>query len=196
MKKNDHLPDFHELCTPEQNDTALFISQQIFFFFFASMGGFLWEVLIFLVKEGHFANRGFLYGPWLPVYGSGAVLFYLLLSKIKKHPVAVFILSLLIGSGLELLVGWILDTVWDLRYWDYRGYPFNYEGYICLWSAIGFGIAGVLWVCILSGFLTKIWLYLPSPVRRGINTLLVLLFTLDCAAALIFPNIGKNITFS
>lgn len=196
MKKNDHLPDFHELCTPEQNNTALFISQQIFFFFLASIGGFLWEVLIFLVKEGSFANRGFLYGPWLPVYGSGAVLFYLLLSKIKKHPVAVFLLSLLIGSGLELLVGWLLDTVWDLRYWDYRGYLFNYQGYICLWSAIGFGIAGVLWVCILSGFLTKIWLVLPSPVRKGINTLLVLLFALDCAAALILPNIGKNITFS
>lgn len=195
MKKSDHLPDFHELCAPEQNNTALFISQQIFFFFFASTLGFLWEVLIFLVKEGNFANRGFLYGPWLPVYGSGAVLFYLLLSKLKKHPVAVFLLSLLIGSGLELFVGWLLDTVWDLRYWDYRGYLFNYQGYICLWSAVGFGIAGVLWVCILSGFFTRLWLLLPSPVRKGMNTLLVLLFLLDCAAALIVPNIGKNITF-
>lgn len=195
MKKNDHLPDFHELCTPEQNDTALLISQQIFFFFLASIGGFLWEVLIFLVKEGNFANRGFLYGPWLPVYGSGAVLFYLLLSNIKKHPAAVFLLSLLIGSGLELLVGWLLDTVWDLRYWDYREYLLNYRGYICLWSAVGFGVAGVLWVCILSGLITRLWLHLPATVRKGINTLLILLFALDCAAALIFPNIGKNITF-
>ena len=43
----------------------------IFFFFVTSVGGFLWEVLIFFVKDGRFRNRGFLYGPWLPVYGAG-----------------------------------------------------------------------------------------------------------------------------
>lgn len=195
MKRKDHLPDFHQLCTPEQNHNTLIISQQIFFFFLCSIGGFLWEVLIFLVKEGRFANRGFLYGPWLPVYGVGAVLLYLLLEKIKKHPIAVLLLSALAGTGLELLVGWLLDTVWDLRYWDYRGYLFNFRGYICLWSALGFGIAGVLWVCLLSGLFTRLWLHIPCSIRKGANTLLVLAFVCDCAAALIFPNIGKNITF-
>lgn len=195
MKKQNHLPDFHELCIPEQNHIALFISQQIFFFFLCSIGGFLWEVLLFFLKDGTFANRGFLYGPWLPIYGVGAVLFYLLLIKIKKHPIAVFLLSLLVGSGLELLIGWFLDTVWDLRYWDYRGYLLNLNGYICLWSAVGFGIAGILWVCLLSGFFTRLWLHLPDTVRKGLHTLLVLLFIIDCAAALIYPNFGKNITF-
>ncbi len=196
MKKQTHLPDFTNLCPPEQNHIAWLISLQIFFFFFFSVAGFLWEVIIFFVKDGGFTNRGFLYGPWLPVYGVGGVLFYLLLSRTaKKHPVITFFLSLLIGTGLELLIGWFLDSIWDLRYWDYRGYPFNYNGYICLWSALGFGFAGVLWVCVLSGFFAKLWEKLPVPVRLGANTILVLLFVLDCAAALIFPNIGRGITF-
>lgn len=196
MKKQSHLPDFRKLCPPEQNHTASVLSQLIFFFFLASVGGFLWEVLLFLVKEGTFANRGFLYGPWLPVYGAGAVLFYICLVKLKNHPVIVFLLSLLIGSGVEFVIGWFLDTVWDLRYWDYRGSFLNVHGYICLWSALGFGIAGVLWVCFLSGFLTRCWLLLPAPVRSRILSVLLLLFLVDCAAALIFPNIGKYITFS
>lgn len=196
MKRQNTLPDFTELCPPEQNHTAQFISLQIFFFFLCSIAGFLWEVAIFFVKDGGFTNRGFLYGPWLPVYGVGGVLFYILLSGIaKKHPVRAFALSLLIGTGLELLIGWFLDSVWDLRYWDYRSYPLNYKGYICLYSALGFGIAGVLWVCVLSGFFAKLWKKLPGRVRLGANTILVLLFALDCAAALIFPNIGQGITF-
>lgn len=195
MKKHEQLPDFSKLCRPEQNHISLFISQQIFFFFLCSIFGFLWEVALIFATERQFANRGFLYGPWLPVYGVGAVLLLLSLSPVKKHPAAVFLLSALIGTGVELAVGWLLDTVWDLQYWDYSGYPLNYRGYICLWSALGFGVAGVLWVCVLSGLITRLWLRLPSSVRRGINTLLVLLFLTDCAAALIFPNIGKNITF-
>lgn len=224
MKKHDKLPDFSKLCPPEQNHIAKFISQQLFFFFLCSIGGFLWEVAIFFIKDGRFTNRGFLYGPWLPVYGVGAVLFYVLLADkpllstisgchrivsytphpllrrsyahgIKKHPLIVFLLSLLIGTGLELLIGWLLDTVWMLRYWDYRSYPFNFDGYICLYSAIGFGIAGTLWVCFLANFFTELWLHLPSSIRRGINTFLTFLFVIDCAAALILPNIGHGITF-
>lgn len=196
MKRREHLPDFHQLCAPEQHDTAHLISQLIFFFFLTAVGGFLWEVMIFLIKEGQFRNRGFLYGPWLPVYGVGAVLFYLLLADLKNHPIAVFFLSSLIGTGLELVIGWFLDAVWGLRYWDYSGYMFQFRGYICLWSALGFGVAGVLWICLLSRFLTRLWLRLPDSVCRAVNTLLVLLFILDCAAALIFPNIGVGITFS
>ena len=196
MKKQKHLPDFRQLCTPEQNDTASTLSQLIFFFFLTSVGGFLWEVLLLLINEHTFANRGFLYGPWLPVYGTGAVLFYLLLKRFEKHPVTVFLLSLLIGSGLELVIGWFLDAIWNLRYWDYRGYVLNVHGYICLWSAIGFGIAGVIWVCVLSGIFSKWWLLLSTTVRTVVLSVLILLFLVDCAAALIIPNIGNYITFS
>ena len=162
----------------------------IFFFFTGSVCGYVWEVLIFLVKEGTFRNRGFLYGPWLPVYGIGAVLFSVILSprellpdssgKYKKnHPVTVFFLSALLGSGLELVIGWFLDLFWNLR----------------LVSALGFGIAGVLWVCIFSKILQKWWYHISLDFRKKWNMFLVFIFVTDCAAALIFPNTGHSITF-
>lgn len=153
-------------------------------------------MLLLLRKDGSFHNRGFLYGPWLPVYGAGGVILYLLFRRIKKHPVRVFFLSALAGSALELLIGWILDTVWGLRYWDYSSYPWNFSGYICLYSALGFGIAGTAWVCFVSGILEKLWFRFPRTFRYAFNSLLVLLLLLDAAAALIFPNTGAGITFS
>lgn len=196
MKKNQTQPDFRQLCRPGQKQIADFISLMFFFYFVTSIGGYLWEVLIFLWKDGTFRNRGFLYGPWLPVYGVGAVVFYLFFAKIKDHPVRVFFLSVLVGSGLEFLIGWLLDTFWNLRYWDYSDYPLNLFGYICLYSALGFGIAGVLWVCLFSRLLEKLWFHLPLNFRYTFHTLLVLLLLLDVSAALIFPNTGTGITFS
>lgn len=172
-----------------------FLSLLLFYFYTASLFGFLWEVLIFLIKEGQFRNRGFLYGPWLPVYGSGAVLLYLLLSKLKRRPIKVFLYSILIGSSLELLIGWVLDFFWGLRYWDYTGYPLNFRGYICLASTLGIGVAGCLWVCLLSSLLQKLWLSIPQKIRRTGTIVLTLLFLLDCVASLILPNTGRGITF-
>lgn len=217
MRKQTSLPDFHELCTPEQNHIANVISLEIFFFFLCSVGGFLWEVLLMYVLEGRYVNRGFLYGPWLPVYGTGAVLFHLLLAPrpllVKTHSIlhdtsifsmrkrkrtrfiVSFFLSAFLGSLIELVVGYYLVTAWELRYWDYSGYLCNFHGYVCLWSAFGFGIAGTLWINVFSDFFRRIFFHFPKKVRRNLNTILLLLFVLDCAAALIFPNKGYGITF-
>ena len=172
-----------------------FLFLLLFYFYTASLCGFLWEVLIFLVKEGHFRNRGFLYGPWLPVYGSGAVLLYLLLSGLKRRPVKAFLYSLFLGTSLELLIGWVLDFFWGLRYWDYTGSPFCFCGYICLVSALGIGAAGALWVCLLSSLLQKFWCFVPEKIRRSGIIILTLLFLLDCAVSLVVPNTGRGITF-
>lgn len=214
MKKRSHLPDFSELCPPEQNHIANTISVEIFFFFLCSIAGFLWEILLMYRQNGSYVNRGFFYGPWLPIYGVGGVCFHLLFGS--KRPLAspycsgryspkctsfatyvlrTFILTALLGTALELALGWFLDTFWGLHYWDYTGYPFQFHGYICLWSALGFGIAGVLWICILSSLFYRFWFCISAKNRRNLNAFLLLLFALDCAAALIIPNTGHGITF-
>lgn len=196
MEKQIYRSNFINPAESAHKSKQEYISLLLFYFFTASLCGFLWEVLIFLVREGHFRNRGFLYGPWLPVYGSGAVLLYLLLNKIKRQPVKAFLYSLLIGTSLELLIGWVLDYFWELRYWDYSDSFLNFRGYICLISALGIGLAGGLWVCFLSAPLERLWFAIPEKIRRTAMVLLTLLFILDCTAALIFPNTGRGITFA
>ena len=170
------------------------ITKYIYLFFLTSMAGFLWEVLLYLVKDGSFRNRGFFYGPWLPVYGVGAVLILLLLRRFQKHPVLCFFLSAAIGSAVELLIGWMLNTFWGLRYWDYSGHFWNWNGYICFTSAVGFGIAGAVWVCCLSILSLKLWHKIPRKGQMVLIAVLFFLFITDIAAALIFPNAGRGIT--
>ena len=196
MKNNVYQPNFKSLSEFGHKFAQEYLSLLMFYFFTAAVSGFLWEVLIFIIKENHFPNRGFLYGPWLPLYGTGAVFMYLLLFKLKRHPVKVFLYSLLIGTSLECMIGWFLDRFWGLRYWDYTDFACNFHGYICLVSALGIGIAGVLWICLLSGLLQKFWFHIPEKIRRSVNTILLVLFILDCTTALIFPNMGRDITFS
>lgn len=170
------------------------ITKYTFLFFLASFAGYLWEVLIYFIQEGIFRNRGFFYGPWLPVYGVGAMVILLFLRRIHHRPFLCFFLSAAIGTGVELLIGRMLDTLWDLRYWDYSGQPLNLNGYICLTSAVGFGLAGALWVCWLSVPALKLWHKIPKRGQLLLITVLFFLFITDIAAALIFPNTGRGIT--
>lgn len=196
MKKQTRHPNSKNLSAHSHNSVKERISLLIFYFFTASASGFLWEVLLFFLKERHFRNRGFLYGPWLPVYGTGAVFMYLFFRKLNHEPVKAFFCALFAGTFLELIIGWILDHFWGLRYWDYSGSLLSFRGYICLMSALGIGIAGALWICLLSGLLEKFWFRLPVKIRNAVINILLLLFVWDCAAALIFPNTGIGITFS
>lgn len=214
MKKRRHLPDFAELCPPEQNHITNTISLEIFFFFLCSIAGFLWEVLLMYYLTGSYVNRGFFYGPWLPIYGSGGVLFHLLLGNKdyyaqaassginfrKQTPffprfLGIFVLTALLGTSIEFSLGWFLDTFLNLRYWDYSTYPMQFRGYICLFSSLGFGFAGALWICIFSNFFRRLWFCISIKNRRNLNAFLLLLFALDCAASLILPNTGYGITF-
>ena len=67
----------------------------ILFFFIFSFVGWLWEVGLYLFRDGIFVNRGTMYGPWLPIYGVGCTLIVLLTKfksfrKMLKNPVLTF----------------------------------------------------------------------------------------------------------
>lgn len=196
----------------KHNRIMTFVYQYIFYFFCGSIGGWLWEVLLYYIMEGNFRNRGFFYGPWLPVYGCGAVFFYALLHRFEKRRIFVFVVSLVTGSCLELLAGWLLDHFWEKRYWDYSGLPLNLHGYVCLFSALGFGTAGLIWICWLSGFTWRLFNRsakknsqnfslttivnneTPARWQRVLLWLLVLAFVIDLICALCFPNTGQGIS--
>lgn len=244
-----------------------------------AIGGWFWEVLLFFIKEQHFVNRGFLYGPYLPVYGTGAIflsmLFYrkdiaamvtyarspanhfpkdfyhsrfysrlkLLIrqtlqqracvfpAQTKKEPAAsfsstrffyktipsassqkeqtqhtkklhlaenirIFFISMAGGSLTEFVTGWFLWHVFHKKYWDYSGYPLNIGGYVCIFSALGFGIFGTLWMAWISPRLVRTW----EKIRFSIQILIIGLSDIFLITDTIFsfmkPNSGENITFS
>lgn len=168
-----------------------------YLFFLASVLGFLWEVLLYFVLHHSFVNRGFFYGPWLPVYGAGAVLLEAFLQRMHIHrALPVFAVSALTCSTLEYLLGAYLAWYRGLRYWDYSHLPFHLNGHICLYSFLGFGIAGALLHRFVSPHLhTLAAKKLPRPLCVT-AVILCLLFAGDFLYSCYAPNTGNDICFS
>jgi Predicted membrane protein len=166
----------------------------VLLFFCLSFFGWLWEVLLYLFTGGVLVNRGVYYGPYLPVYGIGGILLMLLLHAKRKQPVLVFIVSPIICTAVEYAAATWLEQKWGVRWWDYSDAFMNVDGKICLLCSIGFGIGGVLLICMFQPLFHKFYHRMTRGMRIFICIALILIFVADAAYSIIRPNAGKNIT--
>lgn len=166
----------------------------VLLFFLLSAAGWLWEVLLYFVTEQTFVNRGVYHGPYLPIYGVGGILLYLLLHRLRKRPVFVFLYASLICLSVEYFASWFLEKLWKVRWWDYSNHVLHINGRICLLGGIFFGMGGTLLVCWALPYYEKLFRLLPAKKRIVLCLLLVAIFTADAAYAAVQPNIGYGIT--
>ena len=101
-------------------------------FFAFSFLGWCAEVVFAALRERRFVNRGFLNGPFCPIYGFGVVLMDFLLRPFGGNLAVLLVGSMLVGSGLEWVVGFLLEKVFHQKWWDYSDQPHNLNGYVCL----------------------------------------------------------------
>ncbi len=166
-------------------------------FFITAFAGWLWEVLLYLITDHTFVNRGVYRGPYLPIYGIGCVTLILLLHKMRKHPILVFVCSCLLCSTLEYFSGVWLEKKWGTRWWDYSQHLFNFQGHICLVSAVGFGVGGVFLICIIQPIFNRFYHHMIIKLRITLCVLFLLIFIADATYSATIPNTGINInTFS
>lgn len=118
--------------------------QLLFFFFTYCFIGWIIESTWVSLHKGHFVNRGFLRGPFIPIYGFGAMTLLLVGTPLLKWPVAVFFGGLLACSILEYVTGALMEAVFKVRYWDYSDKPFNINGHVCLFTSVCWGILAVV----------------------------------------------------
>lgn len=163
-------------------------------FFTSAFAGWLWEVLLYLVTAHTFVNRGIYRGPYLPVYGVGCVLLILLAHRLRRRPAAVFALSCLLCTALEYVTGVWLLWKWGVRWWDYSGHVFNIDGHICLTSAAGFGLGGVLLICVFQPVFNRYYHRMTIALRVTLCIAFLLLFVADAAYAAMYPNTGEHIS--
>ena len=91
----------------------------IFIFLIGSIVGFVYEEFFYFIFENTLEKRGFLYGPYLPVYGFGAVLMVVFLKRFKKNPLVVFLLAMIVTGVLEYFTGYILWELYHKMWWTY-----------------------------------------------------------------------------
>jgi uncharacterized membrane protein len=88
----------------------------------------------------------------------------------------VFICGVVFATIVELAAGWMLDTAFHARWWDYSNEPFNFRGYICPRFSMIWGLACLLVVRVVQPAMANS-LLLRIPERIGWPILGVLYVT-------------------
>ena len=119
-------------------------------FFIYSLLGWVCEVVYCSVPKRRFVNRGFLFGPYLPIYGFGATFVIVLLEPYRSSWPLVFILGVLITSALEYVTSFALEKIFKVKLWDYSTYPLNINGRVCALNSTLFGLLCLVLVYVIN----------------------------------------------
>lgn len=155
------------------------VEMYILLFFTYSFLGWFMESVGGILNVKKFVNRGFLIGPYCPVYGFGVVLISVLLRNYTNDIPALFILSTVICGTLEYATSYFMEKLFNARWWDYSKRRFNINGRICLETLVPFGVAGSTILCIINPFFTNIYMSIPDLIRHIITGILCVLFVID-----------------
>lgn len=113
--------------------------QWLLFFFIYCFFGWIFESTYVSLCKHRFVNRGFMRGPFLPLYGSGAILMLFVSIPVENHLALVYLAGCIAATALEYVTGVCMEKLFKVRYWDYSKQKFNYKGQICLSSTLAWG---------------------------------------------------------
>lgn len=172
----------------------MIISKYFLLFVFYSFLGWLMEVTQGYVRHKKFVNRGFLIGPYCPIYGYGAISMTLLLKGYANDPIVLFVMAIVICSILEYTTSFVMEKIFKIRWWDYSNRKFNINGRICLETMIPFGILGCLMIYFVNPFMFAIIDMIPSNLINIIAVILFIIYLVDNAISITIISNLKDIT--
>lgn len=154
---------------------------EIYFLLFISYAflGWCMEVTCKFIQYKKFINRGFLIGPYCPIYGWGALAITILLKRYMEDPLVLFVMSTLICSIIEYLTSYFMEKKYHARWWDYSNKKFNINGRICLETLIPFGILGAAIMYGTNPILFKLYNQIPQLVINILTAILFIGFIVD-----------------
>lgn len=146
---------------------------------FYSVIGWIYESTLCTIEEKRFVNRGFLNGPYCPVYGFGAVLDLLVLGRLT-NPFALFFCGALLTCSLEYLTSYWMEAVFHTRWWDYSYRKYNLHGRVCLLGAVVFGAFSTLLILFLHPPVLRLTMRIPDIALHITTLILLALLLFDC----------------
>ena len=187
---------YNEKSTPQKTHFSPLRSYPVWVLFLLFIAfcfaGWSWEVALHLIQTGKFANRGTMYGPWLPIYGTGGVLVLILCSRFRKNPVQEFFTAVLLCGTLEYLSGWYLETRFHQRWWSYDGYFLNLHGRICAEGLLVFGVGCCVVVYLIAPIFDYVLSMAKTSVLIGITVVLAVVFNTDMVYSSSHPNMVEG----
>lgn len=141
--------------------------------------GWIIEMIDNVIVYKKIINRGFLIGPYCPIYGYGAVFIIYFLHSYTKEPIVLFIMAMVICAILEYTTSYLMEKIFQARWWDYSNFKYNINGRICLETMIPFGIGGCAILYIANPIITKLFSMLPSMGLTILSITLFIIFLID-----------------
>lgn len=155
------------------------IQDYIMLFFIYSILGWIMEVINGFIKTKKVVNRGFLIGPYCPIYGTGVILITILLKKYMEDRIITFIMSMLICGILEYFTSYFMEKFFNARWWDYSNRKMNINGRICLETLIPFGIFSFVILYFINPFFIEILDKLPEIIEIILAVVFSIILTID-----------------
>ena len=156
----------------------------LLFFIYSFLGYIVESISVSLMEKKVVWNRGFLVGPYIPIFGTGAMTMILTLQKYKDDIFALFIMSMVVCLTIEYLCSIVAEKIFKLRWWNYSDKLFNINGRICLQNGILFGIGGVLIVKYVNTWIENLILLLPNSLMVTLSIILTIIFVSDTILSL------------
>ena len=155
------------------------IEQLLALYYIYSVAGWIMETVSVSIQKRKFVDRGFLIGPYCPIYGTGVVAITVLLKKYSDDVVATFFMSIIICGILEYMTSYFMEKIFKARWWDYTNRKFNINGRVCLQNLVIFGILGTFIVFVANPFLLKYINMIPITTLHIILGIFSFIFLLD-----------------
>ena len=153
----------------------------IYFLYFVvySFLGWICETTYCSIIDKKYINRGFLRGPFCPIYGVGAIVVIIILTPISDNIILLFLCGIIFPSILEYITGFLLEQLFNLKWWDYSDYKFNIQGRVCLLNSMLFGILSVVTVKFINPVITQLIAHMPLSEGIWICGILIAFFLVD-----------------
>ncbi len=157
----------------------MFYEELVLHFTVYAFLGYIAEVIYCSIGQKRLVNRGFLYGPFLPVYGFGGLIIYVLPDVIKSNLLLLFISGFVLTSILEYFTSWLLEKCFSVKLWDYTGYFCNINGRVCLLNSTLFGIMSIAMVNLVEPRVNHVISLIPEDAIHTIVSLISIMFSID-----------------
>ncbi len=163
------------------------LSKYFVYFIIYSFIGWIYETCYCTIHEKSWQNRGFLYGPCIPLYGVGATLAQIIfldlpIAQLQNASYLTIFLGCAIGSFfLEYITSYVLELRFHARWWDYSDLPLNINGRVCLIFTCCFGVAGIIVTQFIIPPIVSVIILIPPIVIELFALIFMFFFGMDMA---------------
>ncbi len=162
--------------------------QWLFFFYMYCFFGWCFESAWVSFKSRKLVNRGFMRGPFLPLYGSGAIMMLVVSMPFRDNLLLTYFAGVVGATVLEYITGVTMEALFKVRYWDYSNQHFNFQGHICLSSSVAWGFLTILMTRVVHQPIEQVVMAIPQKplayFTAMVTIYIVIDFTLSFKAAL------------